>query len=740
MRNVVCILLFLCLTVVTQAVLVDDFEDYELGSINTVTTTWVGAADPEVSANSTATIAVDPVDSANQMIQLTEGGGLGQQWVRGALSPEATITQGATGTLFLRFRATAALDSSFGLTDLDTASNDWNHFRVQVAAINGTIRARDGGSTRILAWAGTGTQVALNTDWYNLWVVVDNSTDTIKLYLNQTNADATEADRLVRSDLLTQTTFAFRSAADTLDRFFWRAQNNTNTRMLMIDDINITTGEDLSVPASVKPYGPSVAQDPDPDNGDIDVVLKWKAGKDPAEVDAVNPAIADEYVFISNGTDTDPNLYYFGATGVDPGLTDPNSEYGPFNRIPGKQYRWAIVEAIEGYEHDGVDNPALTVGVSQLDVIDPNHIIGPTWTFTSVPLVPDFTSQPANQFVFAGQPATFSVVLLDDTGVTYRWYKDASPLSDILDKISGAQTANLTIYDAQDTDEGTYFCRAENLSGSSDSTSAILQIKRLRSYYPLETDTADAASNYDMTLMQEGTAGLPALTAGSVDPLAGDYSLLFTNEDHAVDPNGQYAQIGEGVADYYDITITAWVYWDGGANWQRIFDFGNDTTHYMFLTPSNGSECRFVLNNGGGEQIVATSPLPSGQWVFVAVTLGGNTGRLYINGETKATNTGMTINPVDFSPTLNYIGRSQFDVDPEFDGRIDDLKIYNYEVDANTIAGQYHDVTGIYPCVDADFLGSDYNLDNTDTSYCRVDLADFAVFAANWMSQGLYEP
>lgn len=36
------------------------------------------------------------------------------------------------------------------------------------------------------------------------------------------------------------------------------------------------------------------------------------------------------------------------------------------------------------------------------------------------------------------------------------------------------------------------------------------------------------------------------------------------------------------------ITVAAWVRWDGGNNWQRIFDFGSDIEKSMFLTPSNG--------------------------------------------------------------------------------------------------------------------------------------------------------
>ena len=368
---------------------------------------------------------------------------------------------------------------------------------------------------------------------------------------------------------------------------------------------------------------------------------------------------------------------------------------------------------------------------------DANTVVGPVWSFKTISVVPSFSSHPADQAVFAGDTAVFSVVLVNSVGVTYQWYKGTQALSDG-GTVSGSATATLTIADAQLADEGTYFCRATNSAGTSDSAGAVLRIKRLVSHYPLETDTRDSISGYDMILMQEGAAGLPTLTAGAVSPAVGTYSLLFDNGDHATNPDGQYVQIGAGVVNYPDISITAWVYWKGGANWQRIFDFGNDTSHYMFLTPSNGSECRFVLNNGSGEQIAATSPLPTHQWVFVAVTLEGTTGRIYINGEPKATNTGMTINPTDIAPTLNYIGKSQFSADAELDGMIDDVRIYNYGLSAETIGGQYYGVTGIRPCIDPAFAGNAANFDNTGSSYCKVDLADLALLASKWLNNGLY--
>ncbi len=718
---------FLLAALMAQAALVDDFESYQFGPINTVTTTWVGEVDGSANlATSTASILSDPIDGWNTAIQLTQGG-TGQQWVRSALNPSAQIAQGTTGTLFVRFRASATSDISFGLTDMDTASNDWSHFRVQIPIINGTIRARDVGNVRTLAWAHNGQQVALDTNWYYLWVIVDNAADTIKLYLNQTGAAATENDKLVNVANLSQDTFAFRSAADTLDQFFWRVQTGGADRHLTLDDIHIRPGTDLSVPAMNKPYNPGVGQTPDTGNSDIDVVLTWKAAADPAGINAVNPDIVDQYVFMSVGAD--PNMYYRGATGVDPGLTDPASSLA-LNITPGQPCKWAVVEAMSGHQQIFTD-------VSQITAVDPNNIIGPTWNFTTILLVPDFTTNPTDQWVFPDDPAVFSVTVLDETGVTYQWYKGDAALTDG-DNISGATTATLTVSNAQLADEDTYFCRAHNTAGDSDSATAILRIKRLVSHYPLETNVNDVISGYNMILMQEGTAGVPTLTANSVSPLVGTYSLLFDNGDHATNPDGQYAQIGAGVVNYTDITITAWVFWDGGANWQRLFDFGNDTTHYMFLTPSNGGECRFVLNNGSGEQFVATTPLPTNQWVFVAVTLDGNTGRIYINGEPKATNTNMTINPVDIAPTLNYLGKSQFTADAEFDGMIDDLKIYNYAVAAETIGGYYFDVTGIDPCINPDFEGYTANFDNTGSSYCKVDLADFAAFAEAWLATGLY--
>ena len=130
------------------------------------------------------------------------------------------------------------------------------------------------------------------------------------------------------------------------------------------------------------------------------------------------------------------------------------------------------------------------------------------------------------------------------------------------------------------------------------------------------------------------------------------------------------------VASGTAFSFAAWVKWDGGANWQRIFDFGRDTSRYMFLTPSSGTgTVRFAIRNNGSEQIVQTgSALPSGQWAHVAVTLSGGTARIYVNGVLSASGA-ISITPAQLGADLNYLAKSQFAADPRFAGFLDDVRI-----------------------------------------------------------------
>ncbi|MCS7337677.1 MAG: LamG domain-containing protein, partial [Verrucomicrobiae bacterium] len=144
-------------------------------------------------------------------------------------------------------------------------------------------------------------------------------------------------------------------------------------------------------------------------------------------------------------------------------------------------------------------------------------------------------------------------------------------------------------------------------------------------------------------------------------------------------------------------TFAAWVKWNGGGAWQRIFDFGADTTRYAFLTPRAGNgKLRFAITVGGttGERTVdAPVMLPSNVWTHVAVVLDGRQAVLYVNGRAVAVNNSVNLLPSDVLGNANYIGRSHFASDPYFRGQIDSVLIASSALPIEQIAASPISIT-----------------------------------------------
>lgn len=188
---------------------------------------------------------------------------------------------------------------------------------------------------------------------------------------------------------------------------------------------------------------------------------------------------------------------------------------------------------------------------------------------------------------------------------------------------------------------------------------------------------AQPAETFDVRYDFDGNTNDALGTAHAIT--TGGPTYVAGKSGQAIDLDGtdDFVTAPANVGNSTDITVAAWVNWDGGDNWQRIFDFGNSTAQNFMITPkSSANTLRFVIVNGGAEQQLNTTVLPTGQWVHVAVTLSGNTGRLYVNGVQQATSNTITINPSDFMPTKNYIGKSNWP-DPLFNGRIEDFRVYS---------------------------------------------------------------
>ena len=226
---------------------------------------------------------------------------------------------------------------------------------------------------------------------------------------------------------------------------------------------------------------------------------------------------------------------------------------------------------------------------------------------------------------------------------------------------------------------------SSNMSKAGDEVQVELpEMAALVASYSMEGSLRDTTIN----LMDAVSAG--TISYASSSKKEGTQSLVLNGQD-------AFLQLPAQVANQTYFTIGAWVYWKNtGAQWIRIFDFGNGTDEYMFLTPSNGSQMRFVIKQNGEEQILSASRLQTG-WHHVVVSLDESMQAvLYVDGKQKGSKQ-MTCTPAMLNLSRCYVGKSQFSADPLFKGNIDDLRIYNYALSAEDIAHWYQGepITGI---------------------------------------------
>jgi hypothetical protein len=206
----------------------------------------------------------------------------------------------------------------------------------------------------------------------------------------------------------------------------------------------------------------------------------------------------------------------------------------------------------------------------------------------------------------------------------------------------------------------------------------------------------------------DGTGTVATDSVGGADgvvvntTLAGDGTVVLAGIDSLqyVDlPNGIVSSLGPSA------TVEAWVSWTGvGGTWQRVFDFGsNDQPEdtqgngvtYLFVTPNNGvtTLTRTALSNASnaGERVVeAPTLLPTGVLVHLAVVVDGaaNTLTLFQDGASLGSVDLLDTSLNRLNDVNNWIGRSQWTFDDEFQGTVSEFRIYGGARSAQDIAAE----------------------------------------------------
>ncbi len=171
----------------------------------------------------------------------------------------------------------------------------------------------------------------------------------------------------------------------------------------------------------------------------------------------------------------------------------------------------------------------------------------------------------------------------------------------------------------------------------------------------------------------------------------------------------QYASLPNGLASRQtNATFEVWVDWPGVSGdaewWQRIFDFGNsdageaqqgaEGASYLFLSPHAWEDHMRVAFSPGGKDVesalIEVDPLPGGNNRHVAVVVDDDqdTIALYVQGA-LAGSAPFTDHLSDLDDVNNWIGRSQYSIDVDFKGSVDEFRIYSIALSAEQVMASF---------------------------------------------------
>lgn len=267
----------------------------------------------------------------------------------------------------------------------------------------------------------------------------------------------------------------------------------------------------------------------------------------------------------------------------------------------------------------------------------------------------------------------YAILRADATqGAPYQWNTIARNIADTL-FIDNTVTEGINyIYKIKAID------RAMNRSESSDSIIACMA----------DAPTLVAQYQYEDTLADLSGNAMHCAHYGEVNFIKGKSGERAV----VLDGSSDFIQLPTAIANRDEMTIALWIRWKGSGAGQRIFDFGNNTNQYMYLsTNGGGNKMRFAIKNNGEEQTMDISKLSTYMWKHITITISKDSITAYVDGEQKATTGNITLRPIDFKPIFNYIGRSQHKSGNMIKADIDDLRIYNYAMSADEVAALFVD-------------------------------------------------
>ena len=480
------------------------------------------------------------------------------------------------------------------------------------------------------------------------------------------------------------------------------------------------------------PYGPTPADNAKNIDPATTAELSFYAGRDPENPTEVNPDITGHFITVYDEYNGEPNLANaalletFVAAGTDP-VTVPYT----FNLDD--VVCWKVEEQISGAARGSASN-----------------ITGPLWTFYALPQKPVVINPPVDTLEYPGETVKLYCDITSKTQADIFWYKQgqedpivsgADPDITIETDVDGESYSTvLIIADFDENDQGNYYCSASNTSGDDISAVAELGLKRLLAHWPMDSLTTGTEYNY----YEDIVGGYHA--DPNVDPAPEQFKdgVLVTKTGKAIDlsvDGRAAASSGNWAPTMFtgEVSVCAWVYWEGVTSWQGIvsnrINTGADGSNFWVEIRPDG----YLQIGGPNFAAVVADPLPTQEWVHLAITAGADGTVIYYNGIPVTTSTASVDIQQQDTIELNIGALDRDDAGgfaSQFNGRLDEVKIFSYALSHTEVVDDYYPVSGKAVCVNVDNVSliMDANGD------CKVDILDLAEFTDAWLNNEFYSP
>ena len=473
----------------------------------------------------------------------------------------------------------------------------------------------------------------------------------------------------------------------------WLLLQSAGAQRMLIDNITVRQ-------LAVSPLYPPT------DSGtpvSVDAVLEWKL--------AAGYTVTGYDVWF--GTDPNENLPNFGLTKIVDKELVTTKDPAPS--------AWTANEALD-YD---------TTYSWQVNIYEPNapgpdvRTEGVLWSFTTEPPEPKITGVPVGATVAAGASAVFTVETLNVE--TYQWHKvGAGALSDD-GKISGAETASLTISNVDLSDEGSYYCVGSNTISPVEAVSglAMLMTERLVAHWDFEDTLTDTVGGY------VGTYADPNVLAPDPAPvyvgsdLDGNAFEFVADEKHIrIADSNDFNFYPQGM------TVNAWVKVDAPLSSATAVSKQNlaGNTGWMLRAPD---EATFQIKQASQETAAGADPVADGTWHMITGQYDGGVIKVYVDG-VLADETSENTNTLDIHTDPLVFGAARATGQGDMQGLLDEVSIWSYAISPEDVAKLYANMTGESVCKEIPLYDFDKN--------CVVNFADFVEIARTWQNSNIVSP